>query len=136
MTTFETYRPVPFSTVDYRGLAKADDGFAILKKAFLDRAPNLELDLGHTDTGIPFVTVTDPAAGFDAAPPCVTRAERGWQMHRGGNGPLYEFETEREIAEFLGSRMIRPRWCAVSGLFEFESAGAFRRSCASLEVSG
>ena len=31
-------------------------------------------------------------------------------MHRGGGGPLYEFETEREVAEFVGSRMIQPRW--------------------------
>jgi hypothetical protein len=23
-------------------------------------------------------------------------------MHRGGAGPLYEFETEREVAEFFG----------------------------------
>jgi hypothetical protein len=100
--TAETYCPLLLSTADLQHL----------KKAFRDHAPDLELELelGHTDTGIPFVTVTDPAAGFDAAPPCVTRAERGWQMHRGGNGPLYEFETEREIAEFLGSRMIRPRW--------------------------
>ena len=43
MTTFETYRPVPFSTVDLQHL----------KEAFRDRASHLELDLGHTDTGIP-----------------------------------------------------------------------------------
>ena len=29
----------------------------------------------------------------------------GWQMHRGGEGPLYEFATEREVAEFFGSGM-------------------------------
>jgi hypothetical protein len=92
MTTAETYRPVPFSTVDYRGL----------KKAFLDRAPKLELDLGHTDTGIPFVSVMDPRAGFNDAPPCITRSEHGWQMHRGGDGPLYEFATAQEVAEFFG----------------------------------
>ena len=92
MTTAESYRPVPFSPADYRGL----------KKAFLDCVPNLDLDLGYTDTGLPFVSVMVPGAGFDDAPPCVTRGERGWQMHRGGDGPLYEFATEREVAEFFG----------------------------------
>jgi hypothetical protein len=75
-----------------------------------DYAPNVEFDLGHTDTGIPFLSVMDPRAGFDDAPPCITRGERGWQMHPGGDGPLYEFATQREAAEFFGSGMIRPRW--------------------------
>jgi hypothetical protein len=44
----------------------------------------------------------DPRARFDDAPPCITRAERGWQMHRGGDGPLYEFATAQEVAEFFG----------------------------------
>jgi hypothetical protein len=71
--TAETYFPIPFSIADHR----------CLKKAFRDHAPHLELAIGHTDTGIPFLTVTDPAASFDDAPPCITRGERGWQMHRG-----------------------------------------------------
>jgi hypothetical protein len=97
--TAETYCPVLFSSADYRRL----------KKAFRDHATGLELDLAQTDTGAPFLTVTDPAASFDDAPPCITRNERGWQMHRGGDGPLYEFATTQEVAEFVGSLIIRPR---------------------------
>jgi hypothetical protein len=51
---------------------------------------------------VPFVSVTVPGVTEDAAA-CITRNERGWQMHRGGDGPLYEFATEREVAEFFGS---------------------------------
>jgi len=47
------------------------------KKEFRDHALHLELAIGHTDTGIPFLTVTDPRAGFDDAPPIITRNERG-----------------------------------------------------------
>jgi hypothetical protein len=103
--TAETYEPIPFSTADLQHLGKADDGFAILKEAFRVHAPHLGLELGDTDTGVPFVSVTDPRAGFDDAPPIITRNERGWQMHRDGDGLLYEFETAREVAEFLGSRV-------------------------------
>jgi hypothetical protein len=98
--TADTYNPLPFSTADLQHLGKADDGFAILKNAFRDHAPHLELESGDTETGEPFVVVTDPGAGFDDAPPCITRGERGWQMHRGEEGPLYEFATAREVAEF------------------------------------
>ena len=77
-----------------------------LKKEFRDHALHLELAIGHTDTGIPFLTVTDQRAGFDDAPPIITRNERGWQMHRGEEGPLYEFASEREVAEFVGSREV------------------------------
>jgi len=45
--------------------------------------PHLALDLGYTDTGLPFVSVTVPGAGFDDAPPIITRGERGWQMPPG-----------------------------------------------------
>jgi len=48
-----------------------------LKKEFRDHALHLELAIGHTDTGIPFLTVTDPRAGFDDAPPIITHNERG-----------------------------------------------------------
>lgn len=91
--TAETYCPLPFSTADLQHL----------KNAFRIHAPHLGLELGDTDTGVPFVSVTDPRADFEDGSPCITRAERGWQMHRGGNGPLYEFACEREVAEFLGS---------------------------------
>jgi hypothetical protein len=97
--TAETYCRIPFSSVDLRRL----------KKAFRDHAPHLGLDLGYTDTGEPLLTVTDPADGFEDAAACITRNERGWQMHRGGDGPLYEFETAREVAEFVGARL-RPSW--------------------------
>ena len=93
MTTADTYRPLPWSPADLRRL----------KKAFRVHAPDVELDRGQTETGEPHISVTDPRAGFDDAPPCITRNERGWQMVRGGNGPLYEFATEREVAEFIGS---------------------------------
>jgi hypothetical protein len=91
--TPETYAPIPIT----------DEALRRLKKAFRVHAPAVELDLGHTETGLPFVTVTAPRAGFDDAPPCITRNERGWQMVRGGEGPLYEFPTEREVAEFVVS---------------------------------
>jgi hypothetical protein len=90
--TADTYVPLPIT----------DEALRRLKKAVQDHAPHLELDLGYTDTGEPFVSATDPRAGADDAPPCITRGERGWQMHRGGNGSLYEFATEREVAEFVG----------------------------------
>ena len=68
-------------------------------------APRVELGifLGHAGVGVP-----EQLLHLDA-PPCITRNERGWQLHRGGDGPLYEFASEREVAEFVGSRMIRPR---------------------------
>ena len=93
MTTAATYRPLPFSSADYRGL----------KKDFRVHAPDVELDLGYTDDGLPYVFVTVPGADFEDGSPCITRNERGWQMHRGGDGPLYEFSTEREVAEFFWS---------------------------------
>jgi hypothetical protein len=68
-------------------------------------APDVELDRGQTDTGEPHISVSDPRAGFDDAPPCITRNERGWQMVRGGNGTLYEFATAREVAEFFIPRV-------------------------------
>ena len=92
--TAETYCPLPFSTADLQHL----------KNAFRVHAPHLGLELGDTETGVPFVSVTDPRAGFDDAPPSITRNERGWQMVLGGDGPLSEFATEREVAEFLGRR--------------------------------
>jgi hypothetical protein len=101
--TAETYHPLPFSTADLQHL----------KKAIKDRVGKLlALDLGHTDTGVPFVSVMVPGDGFDDAPPCITRNEvtgldgnsnLGWQIVRGGDGPLYEFATAQEVAEFLGS---------------------------------
>jgi hypothetical protein len=114
--TSETYDPLPFSAAAYRRLGKADDGFAILRKAFRDHAPHLELDLGYIDTGAPFLVVTEPGAGLDDAPAVITRGEvkgpdgaskLGWQMHQGDDGPLYVFASEREVAEFLGSGMSR-----------------------------
>jgi hypothetical protein len=92
--TADTYMPLLFT---YEALRR-------LKKAFRDHAPHLELDLGHTDTGMPFLTVAVPGDDFDDAPAVITRGERGWQMVRGGDGPLYEFATAREVAEFLGVR--------------------------------
>jgi hypothetical protein len=94
-----TYRPLPFSSADFRRL----------KKTVRDRAPHLELDLYHTDTGEPFVSVTDPGITTDADP-IIIRGEitgldgsskLGWRMHRGGEGPLYEFATERAVGEFF-----------------------------------
>jgi hypothetical protein len=93
VSTSETYCPLPFSTADYRRL----------RKAFRDHAPDVALDRGHTDTGAPFLTVGEQGAGLDDDWPIITRNERGWQMHRGGNGPLFEFATAQEVAEFLGS---------------------------------
>jgi hypothetical protein len=79
-----------------------------LKEAFRGpHASHLDLDLGYTDTGAPFLIVTAPE--FTEKALIITRGERGWQMHRGGEGPLYEFTSEREVAEFVGSRIIRPR---------------------------
>jgi hypothetical protein len=92
--TADTYCPLPIT----------DEAMSGLKEAFRDNAPHLELERGDTETGEPFVVVTDPRAGFDDAPPCITRNERGWQMVRGEEGPLYEFASEREVAEFFGSR--------------------------------
>jgi hypothetical protein len=100
--TADTYYPLPFTAETLRGL----------QEAFRDHASHLELERGETDDGVSFVSVTVPGADFDDAPPCITRGEvtgpdgaskLGWQMVRGGDGPLYEFETEREVAEFLGS---------------------------------
>jgi hypothetical protein len=92
--TADTYAPLPAT----------DEALSGLQEAFRIYAPHLELERGDTDTGVPFVSVTDPRADFEDGSPCITRAERGWQMHRGGNGPLYEFVTEREVAEFLCSQ--------------------------------
>lgn len=94
--TAETYCPLPFSGADLRDL----------ERAIKDRVGKLlTLDLGYTDTGAPFLTVTEPEFApegeFDDAL-IITRNKRGWQMHRGGDGPLYEFATEQEVAEFLG----------------------------------
>jgi hypothetical protein len=102
--TADTYNPLPFSNADFRRL----------QEAVRVHAPDVVLDLCNTDDGVdahdvPYVSVTVPGAGLDDAPPCITRNERGWQMVRGEGWPLYEFATEREIAEFLGSGMIRPR---------------------------
>jgi hypothetical protein len=106
--TAETYAPLPFS----------DEALRCLQEAFRDHAGHLELELGGTDDDVPFVSVTVPGVTEDAVP-IITRGEvtgpdgaskLGWQMHRGGEGALYEFATEREAAEFVGSRMIRPRW--------------------------
>jgi hypothetical protein len=102
--TADTYAPLPITDEALSGLGTADDGFAILEEAFRDHAPHLELERGDDDTGVPFVVVTVPGAGLDDAPAVITRGERGWQMHRGGNGPLYEFASEREVAEFFRSR--------------------------------
>jgi hypothetical protein len=92
--TAETYCPLPTT----------DEALSGLKEAFRDHAPHLGLELGYTDTGVPFVSVTGgPGFGFDDAPPCVTRGGHGWQMVRGEEGPLYEFATAQEAAEFFGS---------------------------------
>jgi len=93
--TAETYCPLQFSIADLRRL----------KKEFRDHVPDVELDRCYTDAGEPFLIVTVPGADFDYAPPIIIRGERGWQMHRGGDGPLYEFATEREIAEFFIPRI-------------------------------
>jgi hypothetical protein len=90
--TAETYCPLPFSTADYRRL----------RKAFRDHASHLELDLGPAETGEPFVVVTVPGITEDAYL-IITRSEHGWQMHRGGDGPLYEFASTQEVAEFFRS---------------------------------
>jgi hypothetical protein len=75
-------------------------------------APHLELDHGYTETGAPLLAVTEPGAGLDDAPAVITRSavtgpdgasSLGWQMHRGVNGPLYEFASTQEVAEFFGS---------------------------------
>ena len=100
--TADTYRPLPFPTADLQHL----------KNAFQDHTPDVELDLGYTDTGLPFISVTVPGAGFNDAAPCITLGERGWQMHWGGDGPLYEFATEREVAEFVGQGLqVAPSDC-------------------------
>jgi hypothetical protein len=70
-TTTVVCRPLKFTPADYRHL----------KKTFRDHAPHPELDRGHTDTGLPYVSVTHP---WWEVPACITRSERGWQMHRGG----------------------------------------------------
>jgi hypothetical protein len=106
--TAETYCPLPWSPAD----------FSRLKEAFRINAPAVELDCGQTETGEPHISVMIPGVDFEDGSPCITRNERGWQMVRGGDGPLYEFETAQESAEFLGSK-----------------GGAFRRSCAFLELS-
>ena len=76
MTTADTYCPLQFSNADFRHL----------KKAIRDHAPHLKLDLVHTDTGEPFVSVTAPRitlAGPMMASPSweaaatIIRAERG-----------------------------------------------------------
>jgi hypothetical protein len=79
--TSETYTPLPIT----------DEALRRLKKAFRDHAPDVALNLGYTDTEAPFLTVTAPELTEDAL--IITRNERGWQMVRGGDGPLYEFET-------------------------------------------
>ena len=91
--TAETYCPLPITYADYRRL----------RKAFREDAPDVDLDHGYTETGAPFLVVGEPGAGLDDDWPCITRNERGWQMHRGGDGPLYEFATAQEVAEFLYS---------------------------------
>lgn len=95
--TAETYEPIPFSTAYLRRLKEAFRG---------PPASHLDLDLGYTDTGAPFLTVTAPEFTEEAL--IITRGERGWQMVRGGDGPLYEFATAQEVAEFLGCP--RRRW--------------------------
>jgi hypothetical protein len=92
--TAETYEPIPFSSADLRRI----------KEAFRDRVPDVVLERCDTD-GIPGIFVTVPGADFEDGSPCITRNERGWQMVRGGNGPLYEFASEREIAEFFIPRV-------------------------------
>jgi hypothetical protein len=89
--TADTYCPHPFSTAVYRRL----------KKDFRVHASDVQLDRGYTDDGKPYVSVTVPGITDEAV--IITRNERSWQMHRGGDGPLYEFATKREVAEFLGS---------------------------------
>jgi hypothetical protein len=99
--TAETYCPLPIT----------DEALRRLQEAFRDHAPDVELELGDTDDGLPFVSVTVPGVTEDVHL-VITRGEvtgpdgvssLGWQMHRGGKGPLYEFATAREVAEFLGS---------------------------------
>jgi hypothetical protein len=72
-----------------------------------------KLDLVHTDTGEPFVSVTAPRitlAGPMMASPSweaaatIIRAERGWIVHNPEDGPLYEFATPQEVAVFLAGR--------------------------------
>jgi hypothetical protein len=91
--TAETYCPLPFSTADLRGLENAIE----------DRVGKLlTLDLGNTETGEPFISVMAPGITWEAVA-TIIRSEHGWQMHRGGDGPLYEFASEREVAEFFWS---------------------------------
>jgi hypothetical protein len=81
--TADTYRPLPITDEDLR----------LLQEAFRDHAPDVELDRGATDEGVPYISVTDPDDGF---PPCITRGEvkgpdgaskLGWQLVRGEEGP-------------------------------------------------
>ena len=90
--TAETYCPLPFSTADLRRL----------KKEIRVHVPDVALDLSYADDGKPYVSVTVPGA-FDEDGPIIIiiirsevtgldgNSKLGWQMHRGGDGPLYEF---------------------------------------------
>jgi hypothetical protein len=93
--TADTYCPLPFSTAAY----------CRLKKDFRVHASDVQLDRGYTDDGKPYVSVTVPGITEDAV--IIIRSERGWQMHRGGDGPLFEFASETEVADFFGSEV----WC-------------------------
>jgi hypothetical protein len=75
------------------------------------------LGLCSTDDGVdahdvPYVSVMVPGITDEAV--IITRGERGWQMHRGGDGPLYEFASEREAAEFFIPRVGHRFGCLVA----------------------
>jgi hypothetical protein len=85
MTAAHTYRPLPFSSADFRGL----------KKAIEARAPHLKLDLYHTDTrrALRIAHGTRDLGG--GRPQSLSEArlrgsmvasKLGWQMHRGRRG--------------------------------------------------
>jgi hypothetical protein len=65
MATTDTLRRLPISVED----------FTRLEVAARDRAPHLRLDLDHTDTGEPFVSVMGPTAWEAVA--TIIRSEHG-----------------------------------------------------------
>jgi hypothetical protein len=68
--------------------------------------PDLTLALGHTE---PYVSVTATRLTWEGDTWIIIHSEHGWQVHQGGDGTLYEFATAQEVAEFVGSLIIRPR---------------------------
>ena len=86
--TAETYCPRQFSNADLRRL----------KRAFREHAPDVELDRCYSDTGAPYLIVTIPEIAWEDSAWIIIRCGGGWQMHCGGDGPLFELASEREVA--------------------------------------